>query len=321
MLAVALAGCDVVPGTATTDDVDPGPWVRTVDWPLRASATVTWGASWASPDGGTVVLTASGARPRAVDARGASRWIAEGATGADLVAGPPDAASVAATPVVAVAKRGDRRVALLDLGTGEVVSRVDVTDDVRELGWAGPGAFLVAATDGVRTLSTGGDLGEAVDVDDVRDIAYDPNRGGAWVTSANGVVEIDPVSALTTSTVELPGCRRPSGLAIDPGADRGAVACSGNALVVTFSLRTGATLAVADAPEEVSHLAFVDDGGGLVAVGSEGVATTYRVALRRLTDRGVQDLGGVAPPVVVGRELVVPLREPARLRTMVTRWK
>lgn len=320
MLAVALAGCGALPGTATTDDVDPGPWIRTIDWPLRAPATATWGESWVSPDGGTVVLTSSGNRPRAVDARGASRWIAGGATGADLVAGPPDAASVTATPVVAVAERGEQRVVLLDLATGSVVARVDVDADVGALGWAAPGTFLVASPDGVRTLSAAGELGEVVDIEDVRGIAFDPNRGGAWVTSAKGVVEVDPVSALEISTVELPGCRHPVGVDVDPVADRGAVACQGNGLVITFSLRTGATLAVEEAPDEVAAVSFTDDGGGLVAVGAGGVATTYRVALRRLTERGTQDLGGTAPPVLVGRELLVPLDAPARLRRMVTRW-
>lgn len=237
------------------------------------------------------------------------------------MAGPPDVASVSATPLVAVAARGQRRVSLLDLATGAVVLRVDVGDEISTLGWAGPGAFLVGGSEGVRTLSATGELGEVIELDDVRGTAYDPNRAGAWVTSAKGIVEIDPVAGLETSTVELPGCRRPVGIAVDPAADRGAVACRGNGLVITFSLRTGATLAVQEAPEEVDYVGFTDDGGGLVAVGAEGVAATFRVERRRLAERGTQELGGSARPVLLGRELILPLSGPARLRRMVTRWE
>ncbi len=209
---------------------------------------------------------------------------------------------------------------LLDLATGKVVLRVGVGDEVTALGWAGPGTFLVAGKRGVRTLSAAGELAEVVETDDVRGIAYDPNRAGVWVTSSKGIVEIDPVAGLETSTVELPGCRRPVGLAVDPVADRGAVACRGNGLVVTFSLRSGATLAVEEAPEEVDHVAFTDGGDGLVAVGDEGIAATFGVERRRLVERGTQELGGSALPVLLGRELILPLSGPARLRRMVTRW-
>ncbi len=267
-----------------------------------------------------VVLTASREVPRAVDLRGVTRWSADGGRDADLVAGPPDVPSMSATPLVAVATRGQRRVTLLDLATGKVVLRVGVGDEVTALGWAGPGTFLVAGKRGVRTLSAAGELGEVVETDDVRGIAYDPNRAGVWVTSSKGIVEIDPVAGLETSTVELPGCRRPVGLAVDPVADRGAVACRGNGLVVTFSLRSGATLAVEEAPEEVDHVAFTDGGDGLVAVGDEGIAATFGVERRRLVERGTQELGGSALPVLLGRELILPLSGPARLRRMVTRW-
>lgn len=323
VVALVLTGCGSASpwstSTASTNDVDPGPWVRTIDWPLKAAGLRAWGDSWFDIAHGWVVLTGEGVAPRAVDpSTGAVLWRGGSGQGATLIAGGPPGVD---TGVLAVAGRGGGTLILLNATDGSTVARLDVPDVV-SLAWAGDGRFAVATRNDVRIVGPDGVATVEIEVDSPRSLAFDPGRAAVWATANDSLIEVDPIGGVVLSRIELKGCNDPRGVDIDAGSDRALVACGGSGEALLVSLSSGFIAARAEAPDGVARVLFAGAGAGAVAVGAGAVARTYDVARRALSPRGEQILGdGVGGAVVADRFLLVPIDGPLRLRRFVARFE
>lgn len=104
-------------------------------------------------------------------------------------------------------------------------------------------------------------------------VIFDATRGWFWVTvvtaqSAGQLVAIDPLTAIATTHIELPGCEGAHGLRLHPDAKSAVIACEGNNMLARVELEGAHAVVTAetgDGPDVLS----VDPALGWIYVSAE----------------------------------------------------
>ncbi|HXQ64070.1 MAG TPA: YncE family protein [Steroidobacteraceae bacterium] len=135
---------------------------------------------------------------------------------------------------------------------------------------------------------------------DKPEFAADGRHGRVYVNieSEQGqIVAIDTAKLALAATWPLPGCTRPTGLAIDSANGRLFSVCSSNVMTVTDA-KTGrqvARVAIGDAPDaaafDAAHgFVFSSNGDGTLTVIRQDSADAYSVAATLATQRGARTM-------------------------------
>jgi DNA-binding beta-propeller fold protein YncE len=157
---------------------------------------------------------------------------------------------------------------------------------------------------GTETIVDAGDLHPRGTVDlggEVGNVSYDPthDRMLVAVQGRNDVAVIDPATMTVERRVDLPGCRHPHGLTVDPAADLAFVACDQNATLVSLdetNWRVTGTNRVGDDPDVI---AYDDPAHRLYVAAESGTVTVLDLDNRALTVAGSGHLADGAHVVAV----------------------
>ncbi|ATY16487.1 hypothetical protein CU254_20525 [Amycolatopsis sp. AA4] len=201
---------------------------------------------------------------------------------------------------------GDNQMAVLDEDTGAVLNRSPTGDYPDGLAFdprrgavwttnetGGSETVLDAATGAVRgTVALGGEAGN---------VAYDPaaDRMLADVQGSNELAVIDPATLAVTRRWPLPGCDHDHGLALDPVARLGFVACDGNAALLTVDLNTGQVLGQNPVGQDPDVLAYDPGAHRLFVAAESGTVTVLELHGRAMTVTGAGHLADGAHVVAV----------------------
>ncbi len=201
---------------------------------------------------------------------------------------------------------GTNEVIGLDENTGAVLTRSPTGDYPDGLAYdtrrntiwttnetGGTETVIDAATGAPRgNIDLGGEVGN---------VAYDPTGDRMWVAvqGRGDLAEIDPATHAVTRRVPLPGCDHPHGLALDPAARLGFVACDANATLLTVDLATGQTLGANPVGPQPDVLAYDHTLHRLYVAAESGWVTLLDLHARQLSVAGSDHLADGAHVVAV----------------------
>jgi DNA-binding beta-propeller fold protein YncE len=194
---------------------------------------------------------------------------------------------------------GENRMVVLDEDTGAIVNGAPTGeypdglayDPKRNAVWTtnetgGSETVIDAGTAAVRgTVALGGEVGNVV---------YDPaiDRMLVAVQGRGDLAVIDPATLAVSTRIALPGCDHPHGLALDPAAGAGFVACDGNATLLRVEIGTArvtGTNPVGDGPDVLaydqgSHRLYVAAESGDVSIHDEQQGKLQVIGSAHLAD-------------------------------------
>ena len=137
-------------------------------------------------------------------------------------------------------------------------------------------------------------------VPDKPEFAVDDGNGKIYVnieSEAGQIAVIDARSLAVTATWPLPGCARPSGLAIDKAHQRLFSVCDGKIMVVTDATngKQVAQVPIGEGPDAAAFdssrgLVFSSNGDGTLTVIRQDSADTYSLVAQVPTQRGARTM-------------------------------
>ena len=134
------------------------------------------------------------------------------------------------------------------------------------------------------------------------------------VQTRNELIGIDPASGAIVSHDPLPGCVENHGLLIDAARRLAWIACQGNAMLITFSLRRHAIIDNQSVGRDPDVLAYDPIRKRLYVAGEAGVVSVFDVAVERPTKIGEAFAGDNVHIVAVDPttgHVFLPLRDVA----------
>lgn len=202
------------------------------------------------------------------------------------LAGPPAAHGVALDPASGLAfvtRSGANTIDLFEPGAMRLVGRIPVADDADAI-FYDPASKLIYADSGDAKLATLIDPASRTKVGTIdlggapEFAAFDERTKLIYqnLKDANEVAAVDVARRSVVGRWPLVGCQGPSGMAIDAPDRRLFVVCSGNALLVVFSLdthRVTTSLPIGGGPDSVAFDAALRR---LYATGRSGVLTVIQ---------------------------------------------
>jgi DNA-binding beta-propeller fold protein YncE len=202
------------------------------------------------------------------------------------LAGPPAAHGVAVDPTSGLAfvtRNGANTIDVFDPGSMRLVGRIPVADDADAI-FYDPASKLIYADSGDPSLATLIDPASRTELGTIdlggapEFAAFDDRTKLIFqnLKDANAVAAVDVAKRSVVGRWPLDGCRGPSGMAIDPPDRRLFVVCSGNALLVVFSLdsrRVTTSVPIGGGPDSVAFDAALRR---LYATGRSGVLTVIQ---------------------------------------------
>jgi len=135
-------------------------------------------------------------------------------------------------------------------------------------------------------------------------VVYDAPRGWFWITVVTGsppdkLVAVDPVTAKTTTSIDIPGCKGAHGLRIHPDGQSALIACEDNDLLARVDLG-GAHAVTTSSTGSGPDVLSVDPGLGWLYVAAEsGDLTVFDIGKPGLTLVGHDHPGDNAHSVAV----------------------
>jgi DNA-binding beta-propeller fold protein YncE len=201
---------------------------------------------------------------------------------------------------------GDNRMVTLNEDTGQVLHQTSTGDYPDGLAYdprrgaiwttnetGGSETVIDAASATARgTIALGGDVGN---------VAYDPtsDRMLVAVQGRNDLAVIDSATLAITRRVPLPGCDHDHGLALDPGARLGFVACDANATLLTVDLKSWQIIATNPVGQAPDVLAYDQGAQRLYVAAESGTVTVLDLRDHRLNVAGSNHLADGAHVVAV----------------------
>jgi len=201
------------------------------------------------------------------------------------------------------------KLVIVDNASLEEIARVDTGRGPDGVGWDpthqivgvsdqrdGAISLIAAAGSGARQqVALGAETGNVV---------FDPARAVFWITVVaatppNQLVAVDPVAALVTDTIALPGCSGVHGLQIHPDGKSALIACEENAKVARVDLGGAHALSLAPSGSGPDVLA-IDPGLGWLYVAAEsGELSAFDIGKPGLVSLGRQKPGEASHSVAV----------------------